>query len=204
MAFLRSPLPEDYLEPISAPNITLRAPGLSDYARWAEIRALSRAHLAPWEPTWTRDELTRIAYRRRLKVYGQDARDDHGYYYFIVSNPGDALLGGVTLSNVRRGAAQCATLGYWIGAPFAGKGYMQSAVRLLTAFAFRSLRLHRIEAACMTGNLPSRHVLEKCGFEREGLARRYLKINGAWEDHVIYALTEEDGALKGLTRGALP
>ncbi len=203
MAFLRSPLPEDYLEPICGPEVTLRPPGLSDYSAWAEIRALSRAHLSPWEPTWTRDELTRIAYRRRLKVYGQDARDDHGYYYFIAASHGDTLMGGITLSNVRRGAAQCATLGYWIGAPFAGQGYMQDAVHLLTAFAFRTLRLHRIEAACMPDNQPSRHVLEKCGFGREGLARRFLKINGAWEDHIIYALTEEDIALKGLTRGNL-
>src|SRR5690606_20794190 len=65
MAFLRSPLPEDYLEPICGPKVTLRPPGLSDYSAWAEIRALSRAHLSPWEPTWTRDELTRLAYRRR-------------------------------------------------------------------------------------------------------------------------------------------
>lgn len=204
MAFLRSPLPEDYLEPISAPTVTLRAPGVSDYTAWAQVRALSRSHLVPWEPTWSRDELTRFSFRRRLRAYGQDARDDRGYYYFIVSNTNDTLIGGITLSNVRRGAAQCATLGYWIGAPYAGQGYMQRAVRMLSAFGFRNLRLHRIEAACMPTNKPSRRVLEKCGFEQEGLARRYLKINGAWEDHAIYALTEEDGALNGHAWGTLP
>lgn len=202
MAFLRSPLPKDYLEPIIGMRIALRAPQPADYAAWAELRAASRAHLRPWEPIWPADELTRHAFRRRLKVYGEDARDDTGYAYFIVSCATDLLLGGLTLSNVRRGAAQCATIGYWTGAAYAGRGYMQDAVSLIVPHAFDTLRLHRLEAATMPDNGPSRAVLEKCGFSKEGIARRYLKINGNWEDHVIYALTEEDTRSNAVRRGS--
>lgn len=192
MAFLRSALPEDYVEPISGAQLMLRAPAWSDYAAWAELRALSRAHLTPWEPVWSRDELSRSFYRRRLRGYAHDARDDLGYSYFIASPDGAKIFGGLTLANIRRGAAQTAAIGYWIGAPYAGQGKMQEALRLLLPFAFLKLRLHRLEAASMPANAVSRHVLEKAGFKREGLAARYLKINGRWEDHVIYALIEED------------
>ena len=190
MAFLRSALPEDYLEPIIGPRLTLRPPTSSDYSDWAELRALSRAHLTPWEPSWSRDELSRPAYRRRLRAYAHDARDDHGYSLFIAENR--TLLGGVTLSNIRRGASQSASLGYWIGAPYAGRGNMQEAVRMIVEFAFGTLKLHRIEAACMIANTASQRVLEKNRFEREGLARRYLKINGRWEDHYTYSLLEPE------------
>ncbi|MEQ1714548.1 MAG: GNAT family protein [Hyphomicrobium sp.] len=201
MAFLRSPLPEDYLGPIAGPRLTLRPPAINDYARWAELRSLSRAHLAPWEPAWARDELTRSAYRRRLRAYGHDARDDLGYSFFLINTEDNALMGGLTFSNIRRGAAQTASLGYWTGAPYARRGHMQEAVSMVIPFAFRALRLHRLEAASMTDNIASQRVLEKSGFVKEGLARRYLKINGAWEDHLIYAMTEEDAAAKGLLRG---
>lgn len=190
MAFLRAALPEDYLEPIAGPKLTLRPPAASDYAEWAELRALSRSHLAPWEPLWSRDELTRPAYRRRLRAYAHDARDDLAYSLFITSD--GALLGGITLSNIRRGASQSGALGYWIGAPYAGQGHMREAVRMILSFAFVSLRLHRIEAACMPANLPSQRVLERNGFVQEGLARRFLKINGRWEDHFVYGLLEPD------------
>ena len=194
MAFLRSALPEDYLEPIAGPVVMLRPPALSDYAGWAELRALSRGHLTPWEPAWSRDELSRTFYRRRLRGYAYDARDDQGYAYFVTSPDGETLFGGLTLSNIRRGASQSGAIGYWIGAPFARQGTMQAAMRMIIPFAFQTLRLHRLEAASMPANAASQRVLEKAGFKREGLAKRYLKINGRWEDHYIYGLTEEDWA----------
>ena len=99
----------------------------------------------------------------------------------------DALMGGITLSNVRRGSAQTASLGYWMGAPYAGRGHMRAAVETLMPVAFGLLRLHRIEAATMLSNIASIRVLESSGFTREGVARAYLKINGRWEDHLLYA-----------------
>ncbi len=204
MAFLRSPAPEDYLDPIRGRSLNLRPPAICDYAAWAELRALSRAHLTPWEPSWSQDELSRLMYRRRLRAYARDLRDDAGYSFFIVDANCGRLLGGVTLSNIRRGASQSASLGYWMGAPYIGRGRMQEAVRTLLPFAFGALRLHRLEAATMPRNAPSARVLEACGFEREGLARAYLKIDGRWEDHVLYARRPDVGAVSSRSEQGPP
>lgn len=193
MAFLRLAQPEDYLDTIRGERVVLRPPAQSDYPAWAELRSQSRAHLTPWEPTWTRDELARSSFRRRLRIYARDVRDDLGYAFFIADLTTDKLLGGIALSSVRRGASQAATLGYWIGAPHKGQGKMQDAVRAIVPFAFRTLLLHRIEAACMTSNAASLRVLEKAGFQREGLVRQYLKINGVWEDHVLLGRVDAMG-----------
>ena len=104
----------------------------------------------------------------------------------------DVLVGGLTLSHVRRGVAQSATLGYWMGRPYAGRGHMSAAVAALVPFAFQTLRLHRVEAACVPTNQPSIRLLETNGFEREGYARRYLCINGTWADHYLYARVRAD------------
>lgn len=204
MAFLRSAAPEDYLDPIRGRSLVLRPPAICDYAHWAELRALSRAHLTPWEPSWSQDELSRLMFRRRLRAYARDMRDDLGYAFFVVDKNSDELVGGVTLSNVRRGSSQSASLGYWVGAPFVGRGRMQEAVRTLLPFAFGALRLHRVEAATMPHNAPSIRVLEACGFEREGLARAYLKISGRWEDHVLYARRPDVGAASFLSERGPP
>ena len=102
------------------------------------------------------------------------------------------LIGGLSISNVRRGVAQAASIGYWIGAPHVGRGYMTDAVRAMLPFAFVTLGLHRLEAACLPQNLPPRACCEKAGFQREGTARRYLKINGVWQDHDLFALLQDD------------
>jgi ribosomal-protein-alanine N-acetyltransferase len=187
VAFLRAVRPEEDIDVIRGRKVVLRQPVAADYAEWAELRALSRAHLTPWEPTWAADDLSRSMYRRRLRAYAKDVRDDVSYPYFIFDSAAGNLVGGMTLSNVRRGSAQMASLGYWMGAPYAGRGYMREAVATLLPTAFGTLRLHRIEAATMLHNAASIRVLEFCGFEREGLARSYLKINGRWEDHLLYA-----------------
>jgi ribosomal-protein-alanine N-acetyltransferase len=135
-------------------------------------------------------------YRRRLRAYAKDVHNDVSYPYFISDNTSGALIGGITLSNVRRGSAQTASLGYWMGAPYAGRGHMREAVAMLLPMAFNALRLHRIEAATMLRNFASMRVLESVDFQREGLASAYLKINGRWEDHLLYARLA-DGPLPG-------
>ncbi len=122
VAFLRTTRPEEDFEVIRGRNVVLRQPSAADYAAWAELRALSRAHLTPWEPTWAPDDLSRNMYRRRLRAYAKDVRDDTSYPYFIFEGSAGILVGGITLSNVRRGSAQTASLGYWMGAPHAGLG----------------------------------------------------------------------------------
>lgn len=191
MAFLRPSRLEEDLEVIRGSRVLLRRPTPADYCQWAELRTLSRSHLKPWEPSWAPDDLSHAMFRRRLRVYARDVRDDLAYAYYIFENSSTTLLGGITLSNVRRGSAQMASVGYWMGAPYVGKGIMQEAVKTLLPVAFSALRLHRIEAASMPTNLASQRVLEACGFHREGFAKGYLKINGRWEDHILYARVAE-------------
>jgi ribosomal-protein-alanine N-acetyltransferase len=170
----------------------LRPPVMADFTEWSELRERSRAFLTPWEPIWPSDDLTRSGFRRRLRRYTEDMAEDRAYPFVIVRTEDGALVGGVTLANVRRGIVQAGTIGYWIGQPFAGKGYMTSALRVLLPTLFGELNLHRVEAACIPTNVASVKVLEKCGFAREGLARRYLCINGIWQDHYLYGLLDED------------
>jgi [ribosomal protein S5]-alanine N-acetyltransferase len=192
MAFLRTPpLPETGPQ-IEWDGLILRIPRLSDYHPWAELRGCSRAHLEPWEPAWTPDELSRAAFRMRLKHYTREMRENSGYAFFMFKADDNTLLGGATLSNIRRGVSQSCSIGYWVGAPYAGQGIMTNGVRAIAAFVFDSLHLHRLEAACLPSNVASIRVLEKAGFTREGLAREYLKINGRWQDHFLYALLKDD------------
>jgi [ribosomal protein S5]-alanine N-acetyltransferase len=192
MAFLRSPTGVDAEAEVHGQEVYLRHPTMSDYAAWAELRAMSRQHLTVWEPQWARDELARSAFRRRLRQYQRELRDDQGYAFLIFRHGDARLVGGLSMSNIRRGVAQAASIGYWVGAPHVRRGYMTDAVRAVIPFAFSTLGLHRLEAACLPHNTPSARVLEKVGFKREGTARRYLKINGVWQDHDLFALLQDD------------
>ncbi|MGO9486285.1 MAG: GNAT family N-acetyltransferase [Rhodomicrobium sp.] len=177
---------------VEGDGVFLREPQMSDYAEWAAIRAESREFLEPWEPRWPRDELERDTYRRRTRYYYRDARQDLGYAFFLFRSSDSSLIGGMTLSNIRRGVSQSGSLGYWIGAPYARQGYMTRGVRAITWFVFDVLHLHRLEAACLPENTASAALLTRTGFQYEGLARRYLKINGTWQDHWLFALLAED------------
>jgi ribosomal-protein-alanine N-acetyltransferase len=192
MAFFRSVSFGEVLPAITGKGVFLRMPMASDFAEWATLRERSRAFLTPWEPIWPADDLTRAAFRRRLRRYAEDQRSDTAYAFLIFRSHDDVLVGGLTLANVRRGVAQAGSIGYWVGEPYANQGYMSAAVRALIPFCFGSLRLHRLEAACIPTNKPSIALLEKCGFQREGYARGYLCINGAWQDHLLYARLKGD------------
>lgn len=192
MAFLRAGLSQDVPLVIHGDDVTLRPLVMSDYAEWAELRTRSREHLGPWEPAWPRDELSKNSFRRRIRHYQRESREDLGYAFTIINERDGRLSGGITLSNVRRGVTQAASLGYWLGVDRTGTGLMTRSVKALIPFCFDELRLHRIEAACMPDNLSSLRVLEGCGFRREGLARKYLKINGAWRDHLLFAIIIDD------------
>ncbi len=187
MAFLRSPFAPEFPPVLKNSKVILRAPEAGDYEPWAALRLASRDFLIPWEPQWPSNDLARASFRERVKRYWRDIEDDAGYPFFIFTPDGSTFLGGLTLANVRRGVAQMATLGYWIGAPFARRGYMTAALRLLLPFAFEHLQLHRVEACCLPDNSASIALLQRSGFSREGLARRYLKINGQWQDHLLFA-----------------
>jgi [ribosomal protein S5]-alanine N-acetyltransferase len=191
VAFLRVTTPFE-TPVIPGEGLFLRTPSLADYPAWAELRAESRAFLTPWEPTWPADDLTRTAFRRRVRRYQTEIREDHAYPFFIFRQSDYMLLGGITLSNVSRGMTQTATVGYWMGERHANRGGMTRAVRALIPFAFATLHLHRLEAACLPHNAASMRLLEKVGFRREGLARGLVCINGRWQDHIVYALLADD------------
>lgn len=170
----------------------LRPPARSDEKQWIDVREESREFLEFWEPTWPSDATTPAAFRRRLKKFSSDWRDGATYAFLIFTREDERLVGGITLSNVRRGVAQSGSVGYWMGKRFARNGYMAEAVQLTLEFAFDTLGLHRVEAACLPSNTPSRSLLLKSGFIQEGFARRYLRINGAWQDHISFAILRTD------------
>jgi ribosomal-protein-alanine N-acetyltransferase len=186
MAFFRTLNFSDPLPSVGGEGVILRTPQVTDYSEWADLRELSRDFLTPWEPTWPADDLSRSAFRRRIRRYAEDLRTDQSYAFLIVRSSDDTLVGGLTLANIRRGVAQAGSLGYWMGRPYARQGYMTAAVRAVILFAFATLRLHRLEAACIPTNAASIRLLENTGFVREGYARDYLCINGIWQDHLLY------------------
>jgi ribosomal-protein-alanine N-acetyltransferase len=192
MAFFRTVSFSEPLPTVEGDGVYLRAPQTGDYADWATLREASRAFLTPWEPTWPADDLSRGAFRRRLRRYAEDLRTDSSYAFFLFRKADHVLLGGLTLANIRRGVAQAGSLGYWIGEPYARRGLMTAAVRTLVPFSFTALRLHRLEAACIPSNAASIRLLENSGFSREGYAREYLCINGLWQDHVLFARLSGD------------
>lgn len=177
-------------------GLYLRPATAADYPSWSRLRQASRAFLEPWEPTWPEDDLTQPAFRRRLRRQDEDISRDEAYAFLIFDQTSDQLLGGITLGGVRRGVSQTGTLGYWMGSVHAGKGRMTRAVAAIVDFGFTKLRLHRVEAACIPDNAPSIQVLERNGFTREGYARGYLKIDGAWRDHVLFGRLEGDAGAR--------
>ncbi|MDQ8029253.1 MAG: GNAT family protein [Brevundimonas sp.] len=174
-------------------GVILRSPRASDHEAWAALRRDSYAYLQPWEPTWPEDDLTRAAFRRRLSIYQRELDAGNAWPFFVFIDHGRTLAGAITLSNVRRGVAETGTIGYWIGRRFAGQGLATASVTAMRDFAFTDLKLHRVEASCVPHNTASRRVLEKSGFALEGKARAYLKINGAWADHLLFGCVN-DGA----------
>lgn len=183
---LKSPLALD------GETVRLRPPRNSDFAEWSMLRRVSRDFLQPWEPSWPADELTQGAWRRRLAAYNRELDLGQGFAFLVFRKSDDALVGGITLSNVRRGVALMGTIGYWVGVPHTRRGYTLQAVRAVSEFAFGRLGLHRLEAACVPENEPSRTLLLRAGFHLEGKAQAYLKINGVWRDHLTFGLLAGD------------
>ena len=181
---------------VEGDSVRLRPHRSADFAEWAALRARSRAFLQPWEPTWPLDDLTRSAWRRRLSAYAHDIERGMAFPFLVFRHSDGVMVGGITLSNIRRGVAQMGTIGYWVGEPFTRRGYTVAAVKAVSRLSFERLGLHRLEAACIPSNEASRGVLAKAGFVQEGLARAYLRINGIWEDHLLFGLVSPRGEHK--------
>ena len=178
-------------------RLLMRPPQMRDFEQWAKLRRDSQAFLAPWEPEWSRDHLSSRAFRNRVVWAERAIRQGEAYPLFLFRQKDGQVIGGITLSNIRRQPAQAATLGYWVGEAYAMQGYMTEALTVVQDHAFRTLDLSRLEAGCLADNIASRRLLERCGFKYEGVAQAFLQIDGQWRDHVIYALLRVDRSDRG-------
>ncbi len=185
--------PRSAFDPVLVQDpVYLRQAETKDFQTWASLREESRRHLVAWEGDWAPEALQAAAFKQRLKLFAQEKQNGRAVSLFIFHRDSRALVGGITLTNIRYGAARAATLGYWIGAPYTRRGYGAAAVTALVGHAVDAIGLNRIEAACQAENAASRALLLKCGFIQEGIARDYLRINGEWRDHDLYAITAKD------------
>jgi [ribosomal protein S5]-alanine N-acetyltransferase len=165
----------------------------SDLPALVEARIRNREFLTEWEPTRDESFFTPAGQARKLAPDDAAWRTATGFPFAILdAGEGDRLIGRLALANIVRGVWQNATLGYWVSQDAGGRGHATAAVGLALRFAFEVAGLHRVQPAIMPRNVRSKRVVEKCGFRHEGVALRYLKINGAWEDHDLYAMTVED------------
>jgi ribosomal-protein-alanine N-acetyltransferase len=176
---------------IETQRLLLRPPMLGDWQKWAQVREDNRDFLTPYEPEWPEKCLDKSFFQRRLAKQAKDWDEDRCYSFLIFKADDGALIGGVNINNVVRGAAYFASIGYWLDRDVQGQGYMSEALAGIITFSFDTLRLHRINAACITDNQRSANVLKRLGFTKEGQAEKYLNIGGAWKDHTLFGLCAE-------------
>ena len=172
---------------IETERMTLRLPQHGDFRAWTTLRDQSAPFLTPWEPVWAADHLSRKAFTNRIYWANRSTSQGTALPLLLIRREDAALLGAITLDNIRRGPSQAGTLGYWMGQAHARQGYMREAILSVVHHAFTVMDLSRIEAACLPENAASRGVLEKCSFKYEGVAQSYLQIAGRWRNHVLYA-----------------
>lgn len=177
---------------ITGERLYIRPPQRSDWKQWVEVRDRNHDFLKPWSPQATLSNITRDGYFQRLATYQSDWRDDKAYVFFVFRYDSDQLIGGVAVNNIVRGAGQMATIGYWMDERETKQGFMTEALLLACQFSFRALKLHRLQAGTLPENDASQKVLKNCGFQEEGIARKYIKIAGVWRDHQIFSLLREE------------
>ena len=179
-------------------RIRLRTLAEDDYGVWYEVRSRCRAWLVPWEPRPEGSPPTpedRSSFVARCAARERERQMGTGYGFGIFVE--GRLAGEITLSSIQRGPFQNAFVGYWVDQDLAGNGLAPEATVVVLRFAFEELALHRIEVAIVPRNGASRRVVEKLDLREEGIAQRYLEIDGRWEDHVRYAMTSEEWAERG-------
>ncbi len=180
-------------------RVELRPLVESDFAEWQAVRRANRDWLAPWEPTPPTSQPDvvedRVAFAARCSARDRERQMDAGYGFGVFVE--GRLVGEMNLSGVQRGPFQSGHVGYWIDYRCAGREYTPEALVVVLDFSFETLRLHRVQISIIPRNQASRRVVEKLGIRSEGIALRYLEINGNWEDHVRYAITTEEWQKRG-------
>lgn len=193
--FLNKPAPEDKVPPyhaIATPRLFLQSPSHADWENWLSVRSENKAFLEPFEPSWPPDWDTRAHFNARLNYMRISWEQNRGRYFLIYNKDQTALKGGININNICRGAAQFASLGYWLAEKDQGRGYMHEAMTAILKYAFQDLNLHRIHAATLAYNQRSINLLERCCFKREGFAEKYMQINGIWQDHILFGMPREN------------
>ena len=180
--------------PLPGRRVVLRPLVASDFEAWRDVRQRNVEWLTKWEPRppegYPNDSVDRTAFAARCGAREREWQLGTGYGFGIFVR--DRLAGEINLSGVQRGPFQNAYVGYWIDEAQAGQGYVPEALVVAARFAFEDLGLHRLQVAIIPRNRASRRVAEKLGLRDEGVAVRYLAINGVWEDHIRYAITAEE------------
>jgi [ribosomal protein S5]-alanine N-acetyltransferase len=178
---------------LDAERTAIRPLSLDDVDEFTVAVAANRRHTEPWEPIRTESHYTRAGQAETLRRDMEAWELGTGYAFAVLDREaGDRIIGRIALGNVVHGAWRNATLGYWVAADAGGRGHATTAALLICEFAFEHAGLHRVQPAVIPRNVRSVRVVEKAGFRLEGRAVRYLCINGVWEDHDVYAMTEEE------------
>ncbi len=180
-------------------TLCIRPPILADYEQWALVRGKNRDVLMPFEPKWPQNALSKEFFERRVEVLKSHAMSDKSYSYLIFDIAGDDLVGGININHVCRGAAQYASLGYWLDKNAQGKGYMTMAGLSVLNHAFSYLGLDRMNAAILPHNDKSKNLLVRLGFTQEGFAKNYIQINGRRQDHILFGMNKDDFNLSGVS-----
>lgn len=181
-------LPNFYATQLNGSRVILRPPHGKDCANWLAARERNKLYLQAYEPTWSAQSLTETFYHNRLSRQKTDWLGDLAYSFLVFGLDNKTVLGGININHVARGAAQHATLGYWLDEGLQGQGLMREALELAIMFCRDGLRLHRLHAATLPHNLRSHGLLLRLGFVEEGFAKAYVQINGSWADHRLYGL----------------
>ncbi len=180
-------------------RIRLRPLQPGDFREWSEVRRANHDWLTVWEPRRTPGQpdptLDRAAFSSRCMQRERDRSAGTAYQFGVFLD--GVVIGEVNVNNVIRGAMQSGTIGYWIDQRQAGNSYIAEAVVVVMRHAFEQLDLHRLEICIVPRNDKSRRVMEKLQVREEGVAVRYLEINGTWEDHVRYGFTAEEWLDRG-------
>ena len=175
-----------------AADVELRLPTKEDAEAFLDLVLRNREHFRPYEPRRPASYFTLGGQRDQVAAAQRQAEAGERFEFGIWTRNGGTLVGRISLGGISRGALQNAYLGYGIDIDHGGRGYATQAVKLATRVAFEDLGLHRVQAAVVPENVASARVLLKVGFREEGLARRYLFLDGQWKDHRMFALTVDD------------
>lgn len=185
---------------IETQRLMIRGATSADYPQWKFVRARNYDYLKPFEPSWPVGCLSQDFFERRVRRLDDDWRNDRTYAFVLFSKDDGALIGGLNINNVARGAANYGSLGYWLDEAAQGRGYMTEAGFAVLDYAFTALHMSRMNAAILPHNDKSRAMLERLGFAEEGFAKKYIQIDGRRQDHVLFGLNAEDFSMPGPTR----